>query len=293
MVAEDPELNEITGIDIFIGIVNSDKGTISGNLHLSNAYQDKSIVVVANRITEEEGKEVIEMWPSAVVFTSAQAGSETRAFQLTNLPDGNYRIYSFTSIGEDYPLLGMASPYGPYVIDSGSKAKDYSGEVFYMGLKDDNWGSVSGKIVLPTSIAEGALAIYISSGVEVEGTQPGEEYVQWSPESIVFVKQNSLGTETTYTVGNLKDDTQVTVAAILYLNPEKSSIGAYPEWWSPQALKVAFSPQAGDEQKHWSNININVSITEMSGTLSIDHNSFQAQSPAWSMIYLASIKLSL
>jgi len=94
-----------------------------------------------------------EPWPTAADFTPAQQGSETRAFELDNLGTAKYRVMAFAQFLKNGPYVGYPSPYGPYNVSA--TQMDYSGEVFYIGVADPAWGSVSGTIKIPGTVSGG------------------------------------------------------------------------------------------------------------------------------------------
>ncbi|RJO67506.1 MAG: hypothetical protein C4523_09235 [Myxococcales bacterium] len=240
------------GIDLYAGRQNPDWGSVGGTMYVAEQFQDRQIVVVAAQ--QKPGGDV-EFWPSSVDFTypppESREGEQARAFNLRNLPDGNYYVIAFINMGEDQAPPAQFSPYSPYeILFSDESKRNYAGETFYVGVADPNLGSVSGTITLSGRVPEGLLGVYLYA-IEDKIT----------PVSWVFVKKNDEETVYDYVVPNLKAQEQFWVAGFFQPSEFRLSV----DFW-PEPLTIDFDQP---DTKDWTDIDFNIAITEFSGTLAV------------------------
>lgn len=274
LVAQEPDLRHVTGANIYIDVLNAELGSISGQLHSSPAYSERRVMMVASRVIDNEERTEIEYWPSSVVFLEGGANA-TRPYLFSNLFDGSYYTFAYVSTGETTPPLVYGTPYAPLQIEVATPAKkDYTDAKFYLGLADPSFASISGNIILPRPI-EGELGVYVFSSKAEDDSAPEVE-----PMAFVLVKNDGLTTTIPYVVGNLGSETDIWVAGGLQLSEEKIAFGFHPE-----ALTVDVEDPT---RKDLAGKNINVPITEITGTVTVTSDS----DPTWIRVVLADISVN-
>ena len=290
VVADDPQLRERTGIDLYVGIQKPEWGGITGDLHLSPAYKDKTLILWAGqRKPNPNDPDAVETWPSSIHYT--EAGEVERSFKLQNLTSGDYVVVALAIGDESEPWLVYESPYSPYAINIETGPKTVADEVFYIGVADPARGSISGDITLPKSMEGGTLTLWVISGEEVQPADPAEEpTVQYEPETTLLVQKDNTNVSFPYTIGNLKDQCEVLLLAVFEdAEHQFSSFYSAALWPWPKNISIDF---ATDATKHHQGLDIDIPITKMTGTLTINHPDFQAPdpTPVWAWAFLADVE---
>lgn len=253
LVITDPVLKDLADVDVYAGVQNESWGSVSGTLYIAEDYRNKRIIVVAAQELPEGG---IDFWPSSADFTEMDTGGETRPFALMNLTDGSYYVIAFADMGagSDPQLVPFISPYGPYeVVTSSADRKNYTGEVFYLGMDDPTIGSISGAITFPVAIPEdkkGLMGVYLlayEDNVEVRSMT----FVEWEEGETVY----------DYKVPNLVEQSDFWVAGFYKMDDDHLSL----DFWS-DPLHINLSVP---EEKDWTGIDFEMAITELSGTVTL------------------------
>jgi hypothetical protein len=273
LVAQEPDLRDITGADIYIDAPNPELGSIAGTLHSSAYYQEKRITMVTSRVIEQEKAATVEYWPSSVEFI--EPGAAERDYALYNLPDGAYYTFAYVPTGEETAPLAYGSPYDALEIIVAEEAKkDYADEHFYLGVADPAFGSISGTISLPTAV-EGELGVYVfSSKVE-------EDVTSVEPLALILVKNDGVSTNFPYTIGNLGNQTDIWVAGGIQLDAEHLALGYHSE-----SLSINLAVPA---EKDLLGKNMSIPITELSGTVTVSSES----DPGWARVVLADMSVNI
>ncbi len=290
IVPIDPQFRDIESVDLYIGLDNPEKGSISGTLMLSSAYQEKRVYLMAVEFkgVDESGNNIIDAWPSSVQFLNPAPDQMARSFSLTNLNGGNFFLMAIVDYGESLPLLGYYSPYGPYQIslDEREGQQSYTDEMFYIGVKDPNWGSISGIIELPAALPGKQVGVSLCSAQTVTPENPEEEPVEFCQAETILLVKNDGSTQLPYTLGNLQDGERYIVAALSVLDETHLTGAYYPKWYSAQYLEIGFDAQQQSDtvKRDWTGIDFQMPITEVSGTLTVTHSTFDSATPIWARV---------
>lgn len=274
LVNSDPALRVREGIDIYADVADPQLGSIAGTLHLSPAYQDKQVIVLAVRVKDNQA---VEMWPYGSDYTSPSS-SETRSFLVPNLKLGEkYYLAAFVRPSENQSYYGYLSPHAAYAIGTPGQLK-YENESFYIGKVDPAYGSVSGSLKLPKAVSGGAMAIYVVRVTE-SSTRKETPLSSYVPETVLMVKKDDSASSFAYEVGNLRDGETIQLVGILKLDDTHTAYAAYPQWWKAETLTISYSGA-----KHQTGKDINIPYTELTGTLTV--SSSKITSPAWATLSL-------
>ena len=280
LVTSDAALRVREGIDIFADVADPQLGSISGTLHLSPAYQDKQVIVLAVRIKDNQA---VEMWPYSSDYTAA-TGAETRSFSVPNLKaDERYYLAAFVRALDEQPYYGYMSPHAAYAIGAGSRKAQlkYENETFYIGKVDPAYGSVSGSLKLPAAVTGGTMAIYVVSVTE-DATRKETPLASYVPETVLLVKKDDSSSSFAYEVGNLRDGKKIQLVGILKIDASHTAYAAYPQWWKAETLTVNYQTS-----KHQTGKDINIPFTEVKGTLSVSTS--KITKPAWATVSLVTL----
>lgn len=267
LIAEEEDLRVKTGINIYIDGGDPDLGSISGNLFLSAAYQDyrKMVLFSEKKVGEAD------FWPACLTFVEPQAGQGQVAYSCGSLPESAYFMKVYVLVANELPLVHPSPREAVAVDPSQAELKDITGQDFYLGLADTDFGSIQGSIRLPAPTA-GEMGIYVFANID--------DGAATEPQSLVMVKNDGTLTSIPYTVGNLVTQDEIWVAGFLRIDEEHITF-AYHE-----PGETALSIDIDDPgKKNLYSKNLDLAITEMTGTLTVTYN----QEPALARLVLVEL----
>lgn len=254
LIVEDEALRVKTGVDIYVAGSDPDLASISGKLHLSAVYQDYRKLVLFS----EKKVGAADFWPGSITFVEPQAGVGQVDYKCGSLSAGDYFITVYVLVADEVPLV-YPSPRATVAVDPDQIGlKDITGQDFYLGLADADFGSIQGTIRLPAPTA-GEMGIYVFANID--------EGVQTEPQALVMVKNDGTLSNIPYTVGNLVTQEEIWVAGFLRIDEEHITFAYHDP--GETALAIDLDNPA---KKNLYSKNLDLAITEMTGTLTVSYS---------------------
>ena len=160
----------LTGVNLSIGEQQDDVGSICGTVHLSERLKSEVLALTAVQFNED----IYHDLSSSLTYTAG--GKTEREFCLDNVKLGTNKITAYLDYQLSHGEIKSNYRYPKeFTIDlSSAESTHYKDENIYFDTINPDYGSVSGKIVLPANNSKIIMTVAIASNPNVSDTYYAE-----------------------------------------------------------------------------------------------------------------------